>query len=99
MNVYDVVASLIGTAEADALRNLSMHPQKVRSRHVHRAELAAGELLATFIHNHFADPSFDQMLTELSKACRMSLIEWLRCGGRYAVVRAPSVASRRPCSS
>ena len=86
MNVYSVVASLIGPGEALRLKQLSIHPQQVRSRHVHRAELAAGELLATFTHNDFADPSFDEMLSELSRTCRVCLIEWLRCGGQYKVV-------------
>jgi hypothetical protein len=45
MNIYGVVASLVGPDEAMKLRDLSIHPQQVRNRHVHRGELAAGELL------------------------------------------------------
>ena len=87
LNVYDVIASLVNASEAQRLRALSIHPQKVRSEHVHRGELAAGELLPMLMHNHFVDPSFDEMLRVLSTISRMCLIEWLRCGGNYRVVR------------
>ena len=89
LNVYDVIASLMSASEAQRLRELSIHPQKVRSEHVHRGELAAGELLPMFMHNYFTDPSFDEMLRVLSSICRVCLIEWLRCGGNYSVVRIP----------
>lgn len=98
MNIYGVVASLVGPDEAVKLRDVSIHPQQVRNRHVHRGELAAGELLPMLIHNHFADPSFDEMLSELSRICRVCLIEWLRCGGQYKVVHPPS-AKRSPAMS
>ena len=45
LNAYDVIASLVSASEAQRLHELSIHPQKVRSEHVHRGELAAGELL------------------------------------------------------
>jgi hypothetical protein len=89
VNAYDVIASLVSASEAQRLRALSIHPQKVRSEHVHRGELAAGELLPMLMHNHFMDPSFDEMLRVLSTISRTCLIEWLRCGGNYSVVRAP----------
>ena len=38
-NVYDVVASLITPSEGELLRGLSVPPQRVRSKHVHRGEL------------------------------------------------------------
>ena len=89
MNVYDVIASLVSTSDAEHLRELSLHPQRVRSKHVHRGELVAGELLPMLIHNHFMDPSFDKMHRALSAISRICLIEWLRCGGTYRVVRMP----------
>lgn len=89
MNVYDVVASLVSVSEAQGLRELSFHPQDVRSQHFHRGKLSAGELLPTFIHDDFKDPSFDKMLWALSPICRTCLIEWLRCKGRYDVRRLP----------
>jgi hypothetical protein len=89
MNVYDVIASLVSASEAQRLRELSFHPQKVRSQHVHRGTLSAGELLPMFIHDDFKDPSFDQMLWALSPICRICLIEWLRCKGEYDVIRLP----------
>ncbi len=89
MNVYDVVASLVSVSEAQRLRELSFHPQKVRSQHVHRGTLSAGELLPILIHDDFMDPSFDEMLSDLSPICRICLIEWLRCQGQYDVIRLP----------
>lgn len=89
MNVYDVIASLVSASEAQRLRELSFHPQKVRSQHVHRGALSAGELLPMFIQDDFKDPSFDEMLWALSPICRICLIEWLRCKGEYDVVRLP----------
>jgi len=95
MNVYDVIASLVSTNDAERLRELSLHPQRVRSKHVHRGELVAGELLPMLMHNHFMDPSFDEMLRALSAISRMCLIEWLRCGGTYRVVRMPHAKPTR----
>lgn len=89
MNVYDVVASLVSANEAQRLRELSLHPQKVRSEHLHRGKLSAGELLPILTHDYFVDPSFDHMLRDLSTICRTCLIEWLRCQGKYAVIRLP----------
>ena len=89
MNVYDVIASLVSPNDAKRLRELSIHPQRVRSEHVHRGELVAGELLPMLMQNHFMDPSFDEMLRTLSAISRISLIEWLRRGGTYRVLRMP----------
>jgi hypothetical protein len=87
MNVYDVVASLVSTGDAQRLRQLSLHPQKVRSEHLHRGKLSAGELFPMLMHDHFKDPSFDEMLRVLSPICRICLVEWLRCEGSYKVIR------------
>jgi len=87
MNVYDVVASLVSASDAQRLRQLSLHPQKIRSEHLHRGKLSAGELLPMLMHDHFRDPSFDEMLRILSTVCRICLIEWLRCEGKYKVIR------------
>ena len=89
LNIYNVIESLLGPNEAKRLRELSVHPQRVRHGHLHRGELVAGELLSMLVRDHFMDPSFDEMLTELSAISRMCLIEWLRCGGSYSVVRLP----------
>jgi hypothetical protein len=89
MNVYDVVASLVSSNEAQNLRQLTFHPQQVRSKHLHRGELVAGELLPMLFDDHFRDPSFDEMLRILSSISRVCLIEWLRLGGNYKVVRMP----------
>jgi hypothetical protein len=87
MNIYDVVASLLGIADAQLLRQVALHPQKVRSEHFHRGRLAAGELLPLLINDHFKDPSFDEMLRVLSRVCQACLIEWLRCEGTYKIIR------------
>jgi len=87
LNVYDVVASLLSLSEAERLQEHSAPPQEVRSKHLHRGELAAGELLPMLIYDYFADPSFNEMLSELSRVCRVCLIEWLCCGGKYKLVR------------
>ncbi len=87
VNVYDVVASLLSPSEAERLRKYSAPPQQVRSKHLHRGVLDAGELLPILIHDYFANPSFDEMLRELSRVCRVCLIEWLRRSGEYTLVR------------
>jgi hypothetical protein len=94
LNAYDVITSLVSASEAQRLRELAIHPQRVRSAHVHRGELAAGELLAMLVHNHFGDPSFDEMLGVLSIVSRMCLIEWLRRGGNYGVVSMPRTGQK-----
>ena len=94
MNVYDVIASLVSPNEAQSLRQLSFHPQKVRSQHLHRGELLAGELLPVLFNDHFKDPSFDEMLRILSRTSRICLIEWLRFGGKYKVVCLPREKDR-----
>ena len=83
--IYDVVASLLSQSEA---KQLFQHiPEEVRNKLLHRGELAAGELLKSLIHDYFADPSFDELLRELSRVCRMCLIEWLCRGGAYELVQ------------
>ena len=86
LEIYDVIASLLSPNEAKHLRELSvLHPQRVRHGHLHRGELAAGKLLPMLVHDHFMDPSFDEMLSALTAISRLCLIEWLRCGGSYRV--------------
>jgi hypothetical protein len=87
MNVYDIVASLLGICDAQKLRELSLHPQKIRSEHLHRGKLSGGEILPMLMHDHFMDPSFDEMLRNLASVCRICLIEWLRLEGTYPVIR------------
>jgi len=78
MNVYGVIEMLVGQGEAERLRELSDHPQRVRSNLVHRGQLAAGELGPLLLDDYFVDPSFDEMLRELSSVTCVCLIEWLR---------------------
>jgi hypothetical protein len=88
LNVYDVIASLYSEEEALALRQkYTAHPQRVRSDHVHRGKLEAGELGPLLLGDFFADPSFDEMLRRLTSTVRVCLIEWLSCKGEYAVHR------------
>ena len=99
MNVYDIVASLVSPTEAQGLRQLTFHPQQVRSKHLHRGELLAGELLPMLFDDHFRDPSFDEMLRILSSISRVCLIEWLRLGGKYKVVCLPREKHRPKAST
>lgn len=80
-NIYDVVRSFLGEGEAELLRRLPIPPQLTRHRLFHRGELAAGELLPMLIHDYFSDPSFHEMIGELSRITRECLIEWLRREG------------------
>lgn len=80
-NIYDVIATLIDRTTAQQLMDLPIKPQKVRSGHVHKAELVASEMSTYFGDDVFRDPSFDEMLMKLSGITRLALIEWLRRGG------------------
>ena len=86
--IYDVVASLIDLATAEALKQLKRAPQTVRSKHLHRGVLASEDLTGLMASDPFQDPSFDQMLTMLAQVTQICLIEWLRRGGRYSLVWA-----------
>jgi hypothetical protein len=96
VTIYDVIASLVSPNEAKRIRELSVPPHEVRHGHLHRGELAAGELLPMLVHDYFMDPSFHEMLTELSVISRVCLIEWLRRGGTYKVVRCPPIKRPKP---
>lgn len=76
--IFWVVEDLLGAAPAMRLKGMAPNPQGLRDRHLHLAELAAGELVPMWMYDLFADPSFDQMIDELSRISRMCLIEWLR---------------------
>jgi hypothetical protein len=80
-NIYDVVATLLGRDVADTLKANRHPPQEVRSQHVHRGELVGSELAVRLSGDDFRDPSFDEMLWQLSSVTRRCLIEWLRRGG------------------
>jgi hypothetical protein len=85
-NIYNVVASLISPSEAERVRGLSIPPQRVRSKYVHRGELSTGELLPMLFYNSFMDPTFDEMIRYLLQVSRVCLIEWLRCKGDYKLI-------------
>lgn len=91
-NIYDVVATLLGRDDAEALKADRHSPQQVRSDHVHRGKLAGNDLAARLSGDDFRDPSFDEMLRRLSPVVRLCLIEWLRLGGikRIAWMPRPS---------
>lgn len=97
-NVYDVIANLASKADANALKSLRLAPQKVRSQHLHRGELAADELAPLVFGDPFRDPSFDDMLMRLSEVARICLIEWLRRGGPlpFALLPRPKTGKLKP---
>ena len=86
-NAYDVVTVFLGPRAANELRSFKSHPQKVRSGHVHRGELAANELLTSASQDLFQDPSFDIMARSMIRAVRGCMIEWLRAGGNFGSYR------------
>lgn len=86
-NVYNMVEGLLGAADAQQLRKLPLAPQRVRSGHFHRGELAAGELAPMLLYSDFHDPSFDETISALTRITRICLIEWLRRGGTYTLKR------------
>jgi hypothetical protein len=88
-NFYDVVNSFVGSEVVGRLQNLRLNPQRVRSDHVHRAQLVADELVPRLFSDDFHDPSLDVTLIELTTVVRACLIEWLRCRGDYQLKWAP----------
>jgi hypothetical protein len=84
-NIYDVVKALVGQAESRQLRELRLAPQRVRSSHLHRGELVAGELLPALRQKNFDDPSFEDIALKLARTVRTCLVEWLRKGGNYTL--------------
>jgi hypothetical protein len=88
-NISTVVEGLLDTSEAQQLRQLRLAPQRVRSQHLHRGELAGGELVPFLLQKDFGDPAFDDTVSTLTRTTRTCLIEWLRRGGRYTLKRPP----------
>jgi hypothetical protein len=95
-NFYDVVNSLLGSEVVTALKSLPLSPQRVRSDHVHRAQLIADELVPMLFSDEFHDPSLDVTLMQLATMVRGCLIEWLRCGGIYKFKGIPRPKKGRP---
>jgi len=94
-NAYDVVEGLLGASEAHELRQLRLAPQRVRSRHLHRGELVADELVPFLLQQHFGDPSFHETASALARITRACLIEWVRRGGTYALAARRGGPRRR----
>ena len=84
-NIYDVVEGLLGASEAQQLRQLPLNPQGVRDQHLHRGELAGGELVPIILQSYFGDPSLHNTVSVLTRIARTCLIEWLRRSGRYTL--------------
>jgi hypothetical protein len=93
MNVYGVVAALLGSQAADDLRGLAAPPQRMRNEHVHRGSLHGGEFGASCFVDFFGDPSFREMQMKLAPTTRACLVEWLRRRGAVTSV-APAGAAR-----
>lgn len=83
-NAYDVIESLLGAAESNRLRRYVTHPQKIRSKHLHRGELSGGELMTAISNDWFKDPTFDTMMRDLERVSRACVIEWLRGVGNFS---------------
>ncbi len=88
LNVYDVVEALLGADCANALRGLKFAPQRIRSAHVHRAELLESEAARRLMMlSTFHDPTCDEDYRQASTVLHATMVEWLHRGGALSPVR------------
>lgn len=88
-NVYHIVEALLGKPVAQALRTQlfdpkahpGIHPQFIRTVHLHRGEFRGSEFVTKLMMSTFRDPTLDHAGRELAKITRAAIIEWLRRGG------------------
>jgi hypothetical protein len=92
-NIYDVIEALLGREASERLRTQlfdpkihpKVHPQSIRSAHLHRAEFHGFEFAQGGRMSNFRDPTFDEASRELFKITKAAIIEWLRYGGTFAM--------------
>jgi len=92
-NVYNVVDALLGKESSEKLRTQlfdpmihpKVHPQSVRSAHLHRGEFYGSEFAHRVVMSNFRDPTFDEATRELFKITKAAIIEWLRREGVFAM--------------
>jgi hypothetical protein len=97
-NVYHVIDALLGkeaglrlrTQLFDPLVHPEVHPQSIRNAHLHRGEFYGSEFAHRVAMTNFRDPTFDEATRELWKIAQAAIIEWLRCGGVFAMAGVQS---------
>ncbi len=92
-NIYDVIDALLGKGTGERLRTQlfdakihpKVHPQSIRSAHLHRGEFHGSEFAHEVMMSNFRDPTFDEATRELFKITRAAIVEWLCRGGVFAL--------------
>ena len=92
-NIYDVIGALLGEGARERLRtqlfdpkiHSKLHPQSIRSAHLHRGEFHGSEFAHEVIMSNFRDPTFDEATRELFKITKAAIIEWLCRGGMFTL--------------
>jgi hypothetical protein len=101
-NIYDVIDALLGKGARERLQtqlfdpkiHSKLHPQSVRSAHLHRGEFHGSEFAHEVIMSNFRDPTFDEATRELMKITRAAITEWLCRGGVFTM---PMRNRKRTC--
>jgi len=91
--MYDVIGALLGSEADERVRTQlfdpkihpKLHPQSIRSAHLHRGEFYGSEFAQEVGMSNFRDPTFDEACRELLKITKAAIIEWLRCSGTSAM--------------
>jgi hypothetical protein len=92
-NIYDVIDALLGRGASERLRTQlfdpkihpKVHPQSIRSGHLHRGEFHGSEFEHGVTMSNFRDPTFDEATRELFKMTKAAIIEWLCRGGAFTM--------------
>jgi len=82
-NIYQIVEALLGTTNADRLRE--HRPQDVRNAHLHSGEFRDSEFVELAIMSSYQDPTFDQARRSLARITQEAIIEWLRRRGVFTM--------------
>jgi hypothetical protein len=79
-NIYDVVTALLGKEISERLQTLfdqkidpGLHPQSIRSAHLHRGEFYGSEFARGVMMSNFRDPTFREATSELLKITRAAI--------------------------
>jgi hypothetical protein len=102
-NIYDVIDALLGKGARERLQtqlfdpkiHSKLHPQSVRSAHLHRGEFHGSEFAHEVIMSNFRDPTFDEATRELMKITRAAITEWLCRGGVFTMPMRNRKRTRR----
>lgn len=92
-NLYDVVEALLGREASERLRTQlfdpkihpKVHPQSIRSAHLHRGIFQGLEFAHGVGMSNFRDPSFDEASSELFRITKAAMIDWLSRDGTFVM--------------